>query len=233
MSQFYTITLDAAASGQPGAFNMLAPGSVFHCLTSTGEFRVQADNQGSVTMNSGRGFGSPMPPTYTEQVLNPQWSINSKPYPFGPLKYITITKQNGWQRLTFLNDSASAITLTFYSGFEAFTAEQTVNVDTFTPSVSAQDPSTYTKATTVAVGATTTFNGLDTTKQRKQIIITNPGATAATANSADLTVTDNAGTAAANVPPGQSFTLVTNGVLKVTNPAGNAAVAKVLETFYS
>jgi hypothetical protein len=137
-----------------------------------------------------------------------------------------------FERLTFRNTSGSAIAATVAISDGPITDPQATLTATVS-SVSAKDPSTYTKATTVAVNATTTFNGLDGTKQRKQIIVTNPGSTSASANTMDVLITDNAGTAAGNVPPGQSFTLVTNGTLKVNNPAGNAAVAKVLETFYT
>jgi hypothetical protein len=223
MSQYRTITIDAAAGSTPGSVNLPAPGSVFHCISATGSFRVSADNQAPVTLAAGRGFGRPARQGTSTEDNQPTRNVpNGNRIP-----------GIGWQRLTFYNTSGVGISVTFYVGYDAFVSDLGVNVETFTPSVSAKDPSTYTKVTTVAVNATTLFNGVDAGNQRKQIVITNPGATDPVAgNTVDLLVSVG-GTTGGNVPPGTSWTIVTNGSVSVNNPAANAVVARILETFYS
>jgi hypothetical protein len=107
MSQNYkTISIPAKIGTAPGVVNVPELGSVFRCITAGGTFRVQPDNQGSLTMSSGRGFGNP----------------GAAPF----------------RRLSFFNDTAAAIAVTYYAGTEAFeltdagTVQVTVNPDTAT-----------------------------------------------------------------------------------------------------
>jgi len=194
--QYFTLTIPAAIGGTPGAFNYPVPGTVFRCIVAGGDFRVQPDNQVSMTMNSGRGFGA----EGAEQ----------------------------FNRLTFFNDSAVAIQITFYAGFQSFQSDQTVA--SVNASVSSKDPSTYTKGTGILAldaGASDTYNGLDGAKTRKQIIVTNRDA------AADLELQDNGANIGCNVKAGEKVTLVTNGVIKVKNTTGAPINYSVLETFYS
>lgn len=133
-----------------------------------------------------------------------------------------------YSRITFYNDSANAIDTTFYAGFEAYSANFPVVSSTVV--TTGKDASTYTKShnsTSLAAGGTWTFNGVDNGKQRRQIVVANND------SSAVLQILDNANNIGGYVQPLTSWTIATNGVVKVKNPTANPVNAAVLETFYS
>lgn len=135
--------------------------------------------------------------------------------------------------LTFDNRSANTNAIEIIVSFSGVEDARPV-VNTVVNST-AKDPPTYTKATTCGVGATATFNGLDTAQQRKQIIVQNCEKTVAdggTGQYIEVGDTTNSSGLRLQLAPGQMLTLVTNGVIKVTVPGG-CAPGTVLETFYS
>lgn len=139
---------------------------------------------------------------------------------------------SGFTYLTITNESSATNGIEFVVSGEPIneTRPTTANVIT-----TAKDPQTYTKATACPDNATTTFNGLDGTNQRKQLIVQNREKTVADGGTGQLVeVSDNANTSGVRlqVSPGQMLTLVSNGIFKVTVPAG-CTPAVALETFYS
>lgn len=58
-SIYKTVSIPAAIGGAPGVVSQEVSGSVFYCVTSSGEFVVRVADQGPQTMSSGRWFGTP------------------------------------------------------------------------------------------------------------------------------------------------------------------------------
>lgn len=133
-----------------------------------------------------------------------------------------------FSRVHFFERNGAAVTIRFeIAEEEIFTVSQV--------EATAKDPSTYTKGSPAAAGATTSFAGLDGVHQRKQIVVNNTEKTVADGGTGQyIEAGDDTNTAGSRVQlaPGQMFTLVTNGVVKVAVPGG-CAPAVVLETFYS
>ncbi len=130
-----------------------------------------------------------------------------------------------FSRLVLQDTSGSGCVLSFYAASLA--------VQFFPPTTNTftKDAPTYTKGTALgamAGGASTTFNGLDGGKVRKQIVVTNNDAALVVA------VTDNAGVRLGTVYPQRPWTLATSGIVKVTNQNGGAltGTVDVGETFY-
>jgi hypothetical protein len=133
-----------------------------------------------------------------------------------------------WTKVTLYNSTANPITATFWLGSDAFSDNAVTSTNITVTSV--QDGSTYTKATdapALAAAAVLTFNGLDGIKIRKQIVVANNDPATA------LQILDNGNTRGGLVQPKTSWTLATNGVVKVKNPSGGAMDVCVVETFYS
>jgi hypothetical protein len=141
-------------------------------------------------------------------------------------KYGTPTGKR-FSSLTFFNYTALTITATYYAGDIDYDSAST-NV---TASVSniVKDAPTYTKAhndISLSAGETWTFTGLDGTKQRKQISVANGDAALV------LYIQDGDALTGQFVQPGQPWSQVTNGIIKVKNPNGSTMAVAVLETFY-
>lgn len=133
-----------------------------------------------------------------------------------------------WRSLTFRNTTGADIDVHYYSGLQPYQSEQNVAEITTPVVTTVKDAATYTKDGSAPANATTTFNGLDAGKTRKQIIVANDEPIA---GGQTIRVKSNAGT---GIPlgPQEKFTLITSGTVRVTVPAG-AQPAQVLETFYS
>ena len=130
-----------------------------------------------------------------------------------------------FNQIWFYNAQSVAVTVTYYvtnGSVEYFSAIQTVIFN--------KAAGSYTKgggATVLANGGSLTFNGLDGTNLRKQIVVTNMSATAT------LDLQDGSGLVFGAVFPQQAWTLETNGVVKVVNNSGANATVRVGEAFYS
>jgi hypothetical protein len=99
-SSYKTVVIPAAVAGTPGVVSQEVSGSVFYCVAATASFLIRVADQGAQTMSAGRTFGSPSAPG------------------------------RGFGSLTFENTSGSAITVTYWVGYENFVADPTVNVST-------------------------------------------------------------------------------------------------------
>lgn len=138
------------------------------------------------------------------------------------------TSPDRFKNITFTNPSVSTNDITFYAGDADIKLDTTIASVTASVTTIVKDSPTYTKGSTAATGATTTFSGSDSGKIRKQIVIFNAEA----AGGQNITINPNSGTGV-TLTPQSMFTLITNGVIKITIPGGASAAAQILETFYS
>jgi hypothetical protein len=173
------------------------PGRVFFCIEASNEFKLRADNREKVSMNTGKTYGS--------------------------------ETARAFSRLIFYNTTANDINVTFYAGFEDYQSGDVTSVGSVTVAAM-KDAATYSKSfdyNAIGHGQTFSFNGLDGTKQRKQIVICNNDSTGA------LEILDNSNLLGAYVQPKTAFTLVTNAMIRVRNLSGAEINFAVLEIFYS
>ncbi len=174
-------------------------GSVFICKESTDQFQVSIDSGRAIPMEAGLGFR---------------------------------TSAGTFSSLLFTNLTASDVTIEYYVGdsqvidarLNTIVARLQIvqsistNADTYPKG---QDP------IALASGATNAYNGLDGTKKRKQIIVTNLDAAAL------IKVKDGNGKIMGTVFPLQAVTFESGGTVKVYNPNGGAVNIEVGEIFYS
>lgn len=137
---------------------------------------------------------------------------------------LQIPSDNEFANIIFTDLSGGGVAVTYLVSAKpvAFYPPQT--------SVITKDAPTYTKASSgqpLAGGASLNYTGLDGTKVRKQIVVTNLDA----AN--PIYIYDGAPGPGAVVYPQRSWTIATGGIVKVTNPNGAGVNVFVLETFYS
>jgi hypothetical protein len=143
----------------------------------------------------------------------------------------TFGSANGikFNRITFLNDSASTVDVTYYVGLEDFRPDPSSVSSTGVLSA-IKDSATYAKAyanTSIGGGQQVVFNGLDGSNVRKQISVSNGDA------SDVLHIKDSSGKVGAFIQPGQTWTHITSADLRVYNPNVGSMSFAVLETFYS
>ena len=131
-----------------------------------------------------------------------------------------------FSKLIFRNPSAADLTVIFYAGNGDMAYYPPVSII----SLKVKDSPSYSKGTgesTLAAAATVTFSGLDGTKRRKQIVITNLDP------ASDLQVLDGSGNVFARALAGLEWTVESDATFTVKNNTGAAINYIVGETFYS
>lgn len=101
VQNYKLLTVPAAVAGTPGVVHEGVSGSVFYCVLATAALVVRPQDQGPITVQTGRTFGTP---------------VAQGGRPFGAL--------------TFENSSGSDIDITFMVSDEAFDAEKVTFIDT-------------------------------------------------------------------------------------------------------
>lgn len=120
--------------------------------------------------------------------------------------------------------SGAGVSLTIFTGAKGVTYQapvvntQVTNAPTYTKSAASQP---------LANGGLLNFIGLDGTKVRKQIIVTNLDATHA------LLILDKSGTEMGQVFAGQTWTVEVSGLIKVGNSSGASIQLDVGEIYYA
>jgi hypothetical protein len=133
-------------------------------------------------------------------------------------------RPNVFKSIILQNLSAVQITVTFYTGASAMFYSPPVTLALVT------EAPTYAKGggiVAIGAGASLSFTGLDGTKTRKQIIVTNLDPTA------ELYIQDGAANVLLPVFAGESKTVELSGACKVNNPNGAGVNAVVGEIFYA
>jgi hypothetical protein len=197
MNSSQSITIPAAVNNIPGVAEYNGRGKVFACLTTTADFQIRLDDGNVETVSTGTVLG------------------DSTSQPF--------------RTIYFLNSSGNDIVVTFTISNNAINPAVLNNIGSITIAA-VKDASTYTKAFAAALipaGQTVTFNGLDVTRQRRQIVIQNLDAASA------LSIQDNALYEGFSLAAGRVITLATNGSIKIKNNTLADIACNVLETFYS
>jgi hypothetical protein len=133
-----------------------------------------------------------------------------------------------FRRITITDTSGGGNTIVYAVSTSDIRIESAVT--TVITGISVKAASTYTKMSGAPAGATTTFSGTDSGRQRKQIIVQNREASGG--NVIEVSDNTNEDDYRLRLAPGQMWTAETNGIVKVTVP-GATLEAGVFETFYS